>query len=371
MEVHELSFYKEFSCLMGQCPSTCCKGWQINVDEDTYKKYLLEKGKDGRRLRAGIEKKDNLITIKKHKGTCPFFTKEGRCSVQLAKGEDFLPEVCRVFPRFRNNYIYFSEELLFLSCPETARLFLKHIDDFYLNVIEKEINYNPWVTNDDEDYLNELVKIRNEILSFINNENYSRGQINYILKEYGRALQISLVEFSERPRLNDYLDSDKEFYIDAGLADKLITGGLYHIRLKKVAPFLFNLFKLYFNNFDKLTADEAQLHAKRLIKKMKSNCPKVENILRAYYKYYYLSEFLIVFEDYSILKSVYMGIILNHFLQLFFALYYDKYGHLTEEDMVMIITNFERRAEHNEEVAYALYGVIEEEIIKVQINEEM
>lgn len=369
MEVHELNYYKEFNCLMGECPSTCCRGWQITVDDETYKKYLLETGSDGRRLRAGIDKEDDQVVIKKHKGTCPFFTKDKRCGIQLTKGKEYMPDVCIVFPRFRSNYGFFAEELYFLSCPETVRLFLEHIDDFCFITVEKEVEYKPWVTNDDEEYLHDLLNIRKEILTLVSKKEYSIERINYILKEYAKALQLSYANYSERPSLSFYENKAGEYYIDAYLADKLVTGGLYHTLLKKASPFLYYLFKLYFKNFDKLTPKEAETHAKKLIEKMYEACPEVRNILRAFYKYHYISEFLFAYEDYSFLKNTYMAIIHNHFLELFLALYYMDKGSLNLDEIAEVILAYERRAEHNDTVTYALYSIIEEEVIKTQIEQ--
>ena len=28
-----------FKCIGSECVDTCCAGWDINIDEDTYKKY--------------------------------------------------------------------------------------------------------------------------------------------------------------------------------------------------------------------------------------------------------------------------------------------------------------------------------------------
>lgn len=368
MKVHELSFYSEFECLMGDCFDTCCKGWQITVDNKTYKKYLLEPGKDGRRLRAGIDKEDDQVVIKKHKGKCPFFTKEGKCGIQLTKGIEYMPDVCVVFPRFRTNYRLFSEELLFLSCPETARLFIKYADNFYLIPVEKEIDYFPWCTNEDDEYLRDLLNIRENIIAVISDNSFSIKRINKILIEYGNDLQLSYVDFSKKPDIKEYLSLQETFSIDSYLTDKLVTGGLYHTLLRKASPFLYELFKMYFKSFDKLDVNQAQDYADYIVQKMHRNNPKIDTILRAYYKYYYLSEFLQVYEDYSFLKYIYMAIIHNHFFELFLALYYEKYGSLTNEEIARILMVYERRAEHNETVTYALYSVIENEIIKPDIS---
>lgn len=38
------NYYKEFSCIAGACPDTCCAGWQIVIDDKTLKKYQHFKG---------------------------------------------------------------------------------------------------------------------------------------------------------------------------------------------------------------------------------------------------------------------------------------------------------------------------------------
>ena len=33
MQITRPDFYKEFSCIAGSCPDTCCSGWQIMIDK--------------------------------------------------------------------------------------------------------------------------------------------------------------------------------------------------------------------------------------------------------------------------------------------------------------------------------------------------
>lgn len=33
MEFTFPNYYKEFSCIAGSCPDTCCAGWQIMIDD--------------------------------------------------------------------------------------------------------------------------------------------------------------------------------------------------------------------------------------------------------------------------------------------------------------------------------------------------
>ena len=32
-------YYDKFSCIGSDCPETCCQGWKISIDKDTFNKY--------------------------------------------------------------------------------------------------------------------------------------------------------------------------------------------------------------------------------------------------------------------------------------------------------------------------------------------
>ena len=48
-------YYDKFVCIAGECPATCCAGWQIVIDEESLQKYGNVKGDFGRRLRNSID----------------------------------------------------------------------------------------------------------------------------------------------------------------------------------------------------------------------------------------------------------------------------------------------------------------------------
>ena len=47
-------FYPEFRCLAGDCPDTCCKDWQIILDEDALARYRAMPGPLGEQVRAAL-----------------------------------------------------------------------------------------------------------------------------------------------------------------------------------------------------------------------------------------------------------------------------------------------------------------------------
>ncbi len=33
------SFYKDFKCIAGACPDSCCQGWEVDADEQSLEYY--------------------------------------------------------------------------------------------------------------------------------------------------------------------------------------------------------------------------------------------------------------------------------------------------------------------------------------------
>lgn len=48
-------FYDKFICTAGDCPDTCCAGWQIMIDEESLERYENEPGEFGKILRNSID----------------------------------------------------------------------------------------------------------------------------------------------------------------------------------------------------------------------------------------------------------------------------------------------------------------------------
>jgi len=48
-------YYDNFKCIADKCPSTCCAGWQIMIDEGALEKYSKEKDEFSHRLKNSID----------------------------------------------------------------------------------------------------------------------------------------------------------------------------------------------------------------------------------------------------------------------------------------------------------------------------
>ena len=54
MKILEPDYASSFRCLAGACPDTCCKDWEIILDEDTLARYQKLPGAFGDEVRAAL-----------------------------------------------------------------------------------------------------------------------------------------------------------------------------------------------------------------------------------------------------------------------------------------------------------------------------
>ena len=96
------SYYKNFRCIADKCPDNCCRGWEIDIDEDTLDYYKDLKGPMAEKIRASISEDGSFVL--NEEGWCPLLNEKGLCEVCLTLGEDSLSEVCTEYPRFTTEY---------------------------------------------------------------------------------------------------------------------------------------------------------------------------------------------------------------------------------------------------------------------------
>lgn len=124
MELRKPDFYDIFRCIAGRCPDSCCKEWDVDVDDASAARYRALPGALGERLRSVLKDTRWGVQMAAENGRCPMWRDDGLCRIQAELGEDALCDVCREFPRLRHDYGDFVELGLELSCPEAARLIL-------------------------------------------------------------------------------------------------------------------------------------------------------------------------------------------------------------------------------------------------------
>lgn len=127
MGVFVPSYYLSFACTADLCRHTCCKGWEIDIDADTYAKYKRIPGAFGKKLSEGIfEDEDGAHFILDNEERCPFLNQRNLCDIILELGEDSLCQICADHPRFRNFFDSRTEIGLGIACESACNLILDY-----------------------------------------------------------------------------------------------------------------------------------------------------------------------------------------------------------------------------------------------------
>lgn len=122
MKIFTPEYYKHFSCIAAACPDSCCKEWQVDVDETSAVFYRNLPGSLGQRLREVLYDDDGCTVMRNIGNRCPMWRQDGLCEIQAQLGHNALCQTCREFPRLSHDYGNFLERDLELSCPEAAKL---------------------------------------------------------------------------------------------------------------------------------------------------------------------------------------------------------------------------------------------------------
>lgn len=122
MIIAKPAYYDSFRCIASACPDSCCKEWDVQVDDTAAEFYQSLPGALGDRLRQVLRREEDEWVMTIEDGRCPMWRTDGLCRIQAELGEEALCHVCREFPRLRHDYGDFAELGLELSCPEAARI---------------------------------------------------------------------------------------------------------------------------------------------------------------------------------------------------------------------------------------------------------
>ena len=79
MKYVQFDYVNKFSCLAGKCPDTCCKDWQIILDEDAIARYASLPGELGEQVRAAMLTENGETRFRERGGNCVLLRDDGLC----------------------------------------------------------------------------------------------------------------------------------------------------------------------------------------------------------------------------------------------------------------------------------------------------
>lgn len=185
MQIIYPEYYEKFQCLAAQCPDSCCKEWEVDIDPVTAEAYRRLPGPLGDRLRQVMTDYDGGVCMRIEDGRCPMWRDDSLCRIQAELGHDALCHICRTYPRLRQDYGDFVQLGLELSCPEAARLIFAGGDLLYRQEAGGEANY-------DAECMAILSESRAQLLRFWQQTQLPLGQALAVTLLYAHGVQDAL-----------------------------------------------------------------------------------------------------------------------------------------------------------------------------------
>ncbi|MCM1988160.1 flagellin lysine-N-methylase [Oceanirhabdus seepicola] len=360
-EVFIPKYMKSFKCIGPNCEDTCCAGWSIPIDQETYMKYtnLMEKENNifkGKLQLVNNESNMNYArTLTKNHDKCTFLNEKNLCDIQCQYGEDLLSSTCYHYPRVYNIVDGIYEKSAKLSCPEAARLILLQRDGFDFLEDEEEIkdNFNIKRIFDSLEYEIESIEssffweIRSSIINIFNtpkenihiNISISRWFISQVKSKWDKNHDIYEIE----KIIEEIKDSNIE-----NKKYELLTNELKYIEYEKIISFLSELSNHTATNLKLKGKIDEILKEKCDIENYENNLEKAEydyiyrnliinSIFMSLYPLNSHSNILIgldkILEKYYLFKSIfslYKGKELENEIIEFIQVFYKSYEHNIE-----------------------------------------
>lgn len=182
-------YYKDFKCIAGACTDTCCAGWDVDVDEASYKYYKSVKGSFGKRLKSVmVPSEEGGCTFTLNNGRCPFLNEKNLCDLYIELGEDKLCDTCAEFPRFINEYGNTKEIGIAPSCITAGQIIFNYKDR--LEFVTEENDEFPKTYNDiDPVTYMQLLQARRTAYSIVQDRSYSINDRCIMLMEFAKKIQ--------------------------------------------------------------------------------------------------------------------------------------------------------------------------------------
>lgn len=158
-------FYDNFTCIADKCRHSCCLGWEIDIDDDSLRRFMAVEGEFGEYMRRNIELEPSPHFVLGKDERCPFLRGDGLCRMILTLGEDSICDICREHPRFYNELPGRLEAGLGLCCEEATRLLLAGTE--HLDLV---------TSGEDEGVEDELLSLRDEIYDILRHDELSFSQ---------------------------------------------------------------------------------------------------------------------------------------------------------------------------------------------------
>ena len=135
------AYCRDFRCKADRCRNTCCSSWRIPVSKEEYRRLITmncSKELDRRIQNAFVVPETVTDSCYRYVsfnwlGECPIQDK-GLCYLHREKGEDYLPKICRLYPR---SYKQINDTLIMNCSSSCERVIEMLYEGDSLDIIEE------------------------------------------------------------------------------------------------------------------------------------------------------------------------------------------------------------------------------------------
>ena len=385
MKIRVPKYFKDFKCIASECEDTCCAGWGIVIDDETYKKYQKVEGDFGDRLRSEIvhDGGENIFVLKGN--DCPFLNENKLCDIYNEVGEDALCYTCKQYPRYMEEFGGLREIGISLSCPEAARIILRNEEKAIFELSENEEEVSSYNDINAKLYI-ELMQCRQIVLNILQNRNIDLNIRAAIVLLFVKEIQdkIDESEISDIKLVREKYSDDN--YIKEAINSLEKYKNSEDDKYNNVHEY-FNVFKglKHINPNDPLGLDDAiryfwqseddkeiYLYKNKAFNKYyEESIYKFEHIL----VYFIFRYFMKAVFDYDVSAKVKTAIVSYLMIRELCVVRFTEEGELTDADIVDISHMYSKDIEHLEENIEALAEVFEtndvfavDEMIRILMN---
>lgn len=361
MKIRVPDYYKDFKCIADKCEDTCCAGWEVDVDDDSYEYYKTVTGPFGDRIKSVMvpptEEEEACFTL--NNGRCPFLNDNNLCDLYTELGEDKLCDTCTNYPRFIEEYGSLREIGIALSCKTAGELILKSDKKVTFELTENDEMVSTYNDIDPELYMM-LMASRKTAFDIAQNRDFDIVMRYCLVLEYAKDIQ----EMIDKGTLSKIMNIKNNYSSEEYLRERTKTFNILHNEEYTRYSYIYEYLKI-FDDFEIINKSWTDMvnHEKEYMYEQSSN-EEYKSRYNRFEQYYHEKEYeyeqLLVYfifryylkavNDDDVFSKVKMAVVSFLIIKDLDVLRFcDNEGSLSFEEQVDIMHIYSREIEHSYE----------------------
>ena len=369
--------YEKFHCLADRCPTSCCKGWVLPVDDEVNERYEKLKGLYGKHVRFHISTYKGIRAIRRQFGRCPFFNSDKMCQFQANGHPELMPLVCRTYPRETLCFDKEARSTLVLSCPAVAKLFIENPGRRFFKKAPTNVEIF-WELNNVDDAMFSFLKEEEEkLLDFFWRDDEKmpakwQAMYAYIYRKHDLIIRDRLRDTLDIPltyekkNQGEYalLNRPTYCFFKIETIDHMVLDCINYGALSVREPKFYHLIQGYLDIFGKQYMDRVDEYFDEEIRKMLKENPEAYLRYQSYFSWCMNELFFHAFENYNIIRQFLYCVLYTQLYMIFDLVDYMEKGPGRSQDrLAEVLYICEQGIQHNPSLKHNLMEVIRREFL--------